>query len=150
MGCPRCRQGEDSIESKIGNVRRRLKSKDSVFFKSSLSDPLTVWVTDGLKTCEKWQNRKTKLGTSALNIHNAQNRAKRCEEVLRWAPQAAVTHGLLDNNTCVTAVTDWLQSEAFRTFMCFNAPFIHISVIFGIPYISHPSACQRRPCQPKG
>ncbi len=91
------------------------------FFKSSLSGPLTDWVTDGLKTREKWQNRKTKLGTSALNVHNAQNRAKRGEEVLRWASQAAVTHGLLVNNTWVTAVTDWFQSEAFCTFMCFNA-----------------------------
>ncbi len=206
MGCPRCRKGEDSIESKIGNVRRRLKSKDAIFKKSSLSGPLTDWVTDRLKTCEKLQNRKQSVAHQpALRVHNAQNRDKRGEEVFCLAPKAAVTHGLSVNYTWVTAVPiamwpmglklvknckigkqsvahqplafimhktgikgsgsvllvphaavthgllvnyrwvtaviDRLQSETFRTFMCFNASGVHNSVIFGIPYISHPSAC---------
>ncbi len=65
-------------------------------------------MTDRLKTCERWQNRKTKRGTSALRVHNAQNRDKRAEEVFCLAPKRAVTHGLSVNYTCVTAVIDRL------------------------------------------
>ncbi len=72
-------------------------------------------MTDGLKSCEKLQNRKTKLGTSALNVHNEQTMAERGEEVFYWAPQAAVTHGLSVNYTWVTAVTNSNVTDGLKT-----------------------------------
>ncbi len=89
-----CKIGKQSVAHqpalRVHNAQNRDKRGEEVFClapKAAVTHGLSVnytWVTavtnsnvtDGLKTCEKLQNRKTKRCTSALSVHNAQNRDK--------------------------------------------------------------------------